>query len=208
MRFFVGALGLAAAVACACEDPARASAGTDDKMTACDPRVSRPVPSARGGDAPTAYEQAAQAEKAGRIAEALALYALAARRGEGAAAVRLSQIYDAGAAGVSRDPHESIRWLIGARMLNHEVPGRSDGATPYELGRRAETMGKGAEAVKHYLASARSGFAPAAARLSDIYDAGMPGVRIDYDAAARWHQTAYALSKLPPAQTASGNRRP
>jgi localization factor PodJL len=69
------------------------------------------------------YRHAMQAESDGRNAEAVRLYVQAARAGSGRAAWRLSQIYDKGLDGVSRDYPESLKWRNAARVLGEGLIG-------------------------------------------------------------------------------------
>ena len=70
----------------------------------------------------TLYEQAAALESQGRGREALELYKLAARSGDGGrAALRLGEIYNRGIPGVSPDYAESLKWYTTARALGQEV---------------------------------------------------------------------------------------
>ena len=68
------------------------------------------------------YEQAQELELKGKSREAVKLYAQAARSGNGKAALRLSEIYDKGLIGVSRDYAESLKWGNAARVLGEDVP--------------------------------------------------------------------------------------
>ena len=56
-----------------------------------------------------------------------------------------------------------------------------------------ESEGKGKEAVKAYIAAARSGSCESAKRLGDIYDKGLISVSRDYAESLKWYGFARAL---------------
>lgn len=83
------------------------------------------VPSSKiGPPAPgeSLYEEALTLETRGRGPDAVRVYVRAARSGNGMAALRLGEIYDAGIAGVSRDYAESLKWYNAARVLGEDLP--------------------------------------------------------------------------------------
>jgi hypothetical protein len=63
-----------------------------------------------------------QLEADGKFREAVRVYRLAARKGNGAAAKRLGEIYDRGVPGVNRDLAESLQWYEAARLAGETVP--------------------------------------------------------------------------------------
>ena len=67
----------------------------------------------------THFEQAAAAERAGKMREAVLLYAEAARSGDGKAAHRLGEIYEKGVGGQERNPDLALRWYNAARTLGY-----------------------------------------------------------------------------------------
>jgi len=71
---------------------------------------------------PDLFEQAAALEQAGKGSDAVAMYARAARAGNGKAARRLFEIYQTGIPGVLRDYAESLKWGDAARALGEEGP--------------------------------------------------------------------------------------
>jgi TPR repeat protein len=64
----------------------------------------------------------AQAAEGRDIRAALELYALAAKAGDGRAALRLGEIYYRGVEGVPRDYAETVKWDNQARMLGALKP--------------------------------------------------------------------------------------
>jgi TPR repeat protein len=66
------------------------------------------------------YVQAVMLEKEGRFADAARYYRLAARTGNGKAALRLGEIYGKGMPGVEMNYGESLKWLNTARVLGEE----------------------------------------------------------------------------------------
>ena len=67
----------------------------------------------------SAFQRAAEAEQAGRVKEALLLYAVAAREGDGKAAYRLGEIYEQGLGDVPPDRNMARRWFNAARNLGY-----------------------------------------------------------------------------------------
>jgi TPR repeat protein len=68
------------------------------------------------------YQQAVNAERDAKNEQAVKLYVRAARAGDHKAATRLSEIYDKGIPGVSRDYAESLKWQNAARILGGGPP--------------------------------------------------------------------------------------
>ena len=68
------------------------------------------------------FEEAAALERGGNGAEAVEVYARAARAGDARAARRLAEIYDRGIPGVARDYQRALRWYNAARVLGEDVP--------------------------------------------------------------------------------------
>ena len=68
---------------------------------------------------PSSYQQAAAAERDGKMQDAVALYTQAARGGNGKAAFRLGEIYEKGLGGVPTDYQQSLRWFNAARVLGY-----------------------------------------------------------------------------------------
>lgn len=60
-------------------------------------------------------------ESGGNAKDAIRIYRRAARAGSGKAALRLGEIFDKGAPGVSRDYAESLQWYETARQLGEQV---------------------------------------------------------------------------------------
>jgi serine/threonine protein kinase len=63
-----------------------------------------------------------------------------------------------------------------------------------------EQQGKGNDAVKLYVRSARSGNGKAAKRLGDIFDKGLAGVSRDYAESLKWYNAARVLGEEVPLQ--------
>ena len=63
------------------------------------------------------YQQAVNAERDGKMPQAIRLYEQAARGGEGKAAFRLGEIYDKGLGGVQADYQQALKWYNAARVL-------------------------------------------------------------------------------------------
>ena len=68
------------------------------------------------------YARAQELEAQGRGREAVMAYTVAARAGNGKAALRLGEIYDKGLIGVAKDYAQSLKWYNAARVLGEEVP--------------------------------------------------------------------------------------
>jgi len=71
---------------------------------------------------PSSYEQAAAAERDGKMQQAIELYTQAARGGYGKAAFRLGEIYEKGLGGVPPDLQQALKWFNAARTLGHPPP--------------------------------------------------------------------------------------
>jgi serine/threonine-protein kinase len=69
------------------------------------------------------YQQAVNAERDGKMQEAVRLYVRAAHGGEAKAASRLAVIYDKGIGGVERNYAESLKWDNAARVLGERLIG-------------------------------------------------------------------------------------
>jgi TPR repeat protein len=80
-------------------------------------------------------------------------------------------------------------------------------ASPRELleqGRRLESEGKYHEAVRAYRLAARKGSGPAAKRLGEIYDRGLPGITRDLAESLQWYEAARLAGEAIPPSAARG----
>jgi len=68
---------------------------------------------------PSLYQQAATAERDGKMQDAIGLYTQAARSGDGKAAFRLGEIYEKGLGAVRADYQASLKWFNAARTLGY-----------------------------------------------------------------------------------------
>jgi TPR repeat protein len=134
-------------------------------------------------------------EAEGKFLDAVREYARAARYGSGPAAKRLGEIYEKGAPGIARDFAEALQWYEVARQAGEAVP-----PGPMDEGRQLEAEGKFRDAVRVYRLAARKGSGPAATRLAEIYDRGVPGVPRDLGEALQWCKAARVQgeTELPP----------
>ena len=80
-------------------------------------------PSKSQAEAATLYRQGHALEGAGNVKDAVRIYRQAARAGSGKAAMRLGEIFDKGAPGVSRDYRESLQWYETAYKLGEARDG-------------------------------------------------------------------------------------
>jgi serine/threonine-protein kinase len=119
-----------------------------------------------------ALERAAAAEKAAQ--ERIA----AAEKAAADAAVR--------AAAAEKAAAEKTKLAAAA-------PGGSEAL--FEQAAALEQQGKGNDAVKLYVRSARSGNGKAAKRLGDIFDKGLAGVSRDYAESLKWYNAARVLGE-------------
>jgi hypothetical protein len=71
----------------------------------------------------------------------------------------------------------------------------SEFETLYQQARALEDSGKAAEAIRIYRRAARGGSGPAAKRLGEIFDKGIPGVPRDYAESLQWYETARQLGE-------------
>jgi serine/threonine protein kinase len=78
------------------------------------------------------------------------------------------------------------------------APGGSEAL--FEQAAALEQQGKGNDAVKLYVRSARSGNGKAAKRLGDIFDKGLAGVSRDYAESLKWYNAARVLGEEVPLQ--------
>jgi eukaryotic-like serine/threonine-protein kinase len=78
------------------------------------------------------------------------------------------------------------------------APGGSEAL--FEQASALEQQGKGNDAVKLYVRSARSGNGKAAKRLGDIFDKGLAGVSRDYAESLKWYNAARVLGEEVPLQ--------
>ncbi len=124
-----------------------------------------------------ALERAAAAEKAAQ--ERIA----AAEKAAADAAVR--------AAAAEKAAAEKTKLAAAA-------PGGSEAL--FEQAAALEQQGKGNDAVKLYVRSARSGNGKAAKRLGDIFDKGLAGVSRDYAESLKWYNAARVLGEEVPLQ--------
>ena len=124
-----------------------------------------------------ALERAAAAEKAAQ--ERIA----AAEKAAADAAVR--------AAAAEKAAAEKTKLAAAA-------PGGSEAL--FEQASALEQQGKGNDAVKLYVRSARSGNGKAAKRLGDIFDKGLAGVSRDYAESLKWYNAARVLGEEVPLQ--------
>jgi len=124
-----------------------------------------------------ALERAAAAEKAAQ--ERIA----AAEKAAADAAVR--------AAAAEKAAAEKTKLAAAA-------PGGSEAL--FDQASALEQQGKGNDAVKLYVRSARSGNGRAAKRLGDIYDKGLAGVSRDYAESLKWYNAARVLGEEVPLQ--------
>jgi eukaryotic-like serine/threonine-protein kinase len=72
------------------------------------------------------------------------------------------------------------------------------GAALFDQASALEQEGKGNDAVKLYVRSARSGNGKAAKRLGEIYDKGLAGVSRDYAESLKWYNAARVLGEEVP----------
>src|SRR5687768_6950939 len=72
------------------------------------------------------------------------------------------------------------------------------GAALFDQASALEQEGKGNDAVKLYVRSARSGNGRAAKRLGEIYDKGLAGVSRDYAESLKWYNAARVLGEEVP----------
>jgi eukaryotic-like serine/threonine-protein kinase len=124
-----------------------------------------------------ALERAAAAEKAAQ--ERIA----AAEKAAADAAVR--------AAAAEKAAAEKTKLAAAA-------PGGSEAL--FDQASALEQQGKGNDAVKLYVRSARSGNGKAAKRLGDIFDKGLAGVPRDYAESLKWYNAARVLGEEVPLQ--------
>jgi TPR repeat protein len=68
----------------------------------------------------------------------------------------------------------------------------------YELAVQTEKSGDTRTAIRVYRRAARAGSAPAAKRLGDIYEKGIPGIPKDHQEALQWYDIARKLGGNKP----------
>ena len=153
------------------EQKAAAERATSDKAAAA--RLAQEKAAAEKA----ALERAAAAEKAAQ--ERIA----AAEKAAADAAVR--------AAAAEKAAAEKTKLAAAA-------PGGSEAL--FDQASALEQQGKGNDAVKLYVRSARSGNGKAAKRLGDIYDKGLAGVSRDYAESLKWYNAARVLGEEVPLQ--------
>jgi serine/threonine-protein kinase len=100
----------------------RARREEEARRTADAARAAEKTSPLAAGSTAGGYDEALALEAAGRGAEAVKVYARAARNGNGKAAMRLGEIYDKGLADVPRDHAESLKWYNLARVLGEAAP--------------------------------------------------------------------------------------
>ena len=91
---------------------------------------------------------------------------------------------------------EAERARIERVKLTTQPPAATAGAgtaSSLHVAQGFESEGKGKEAVKAYIAAARTGSCESAKRLGDIYDKGLIGVSRDYAESLKWYGFARAL---------------
>ncbi|HEV3009817.1 MAG TPA: hypothetical protein VGX52_12340 [Burkholderiales bacterium] len=192
----------AAAEPKAIEERAQAELAAAERPKRVSPE-SAPEPAPWGGQA--LYEQALDLESEDRGAEAVGIYARAARSGSGKAALRLGEIYEKGIPGVARHDANSRRWCNVARILGEDVPASrlgppapGDGESLYERALTLEREGRGSDAIKAYVLAVKAGSGMAALRLGEIYDSGIAGVSRDFAESLKWYNAARILGEDVP----------
>ena len=194
----------AAAEPKAIEERAQAELGAAERPKRVLPE-SAPEPAPWGGQA--LYEQALDLESEDRGAEAVGIYARAARSGSGKAALRLGEIYEKGIPGVPRHDANSRRWCNVARILGEDVPASrlgppapapGDGESLYERALTLERERRGFDAIKAYVLAVKAGSGMAALRLGEIYDSGIAGVSRDFAESLKWYNAARILGEDVP----------
>jgi TPR repeat protein len=104
------------------EEEARRTADAARERWMAEKAAAEKKPQVTAARAEISLNEARALEAAGSGAEAVKLYARAARNGNGKAAVRLGEIYDKGIPGVAPDYAESLKWYNLGRVLGEDVP--------------------------------------------------------------------------------------
>ncbi len=89
--------------------------------------------------------------------------------------------------------------IAAAEKAAKAAPGApAGGEALFDQASALEQQGKGNDAVKLYVRSARSGNGKAAKRLGEIYDKGLAGVSRDYAESLKWYNAARVLGEDVP----------
>ena|GEM_PF-940690 len=96
---------------------------------------------------------------------------------------------------LTREEREELKRQQEAAEKGVQVAGAAPAAATATTdlmaeGRRLEAEGKYKEAVRLYRKAARAGSGPAAKRLGEIYDKGVPGIERDYAESLQWYELA------------------
>jgi serine/threonine-protein kinase len=164
------------------QDKASASDRQADQKAAAERAASEKAAAARLAQERAAAEKAAL-ERAAAAEKAAQERIAAAEKAAADAAVR--------AAAAEKAAAEKTKLAAAA-------PGGSEAL--FEQASALEQQGKGNDAVKLYVRSARSGNGKAAKRLGDIFDKGLAGVSRDYAESLKWYNAARVLGEEVPLQ--------
>ena len=170
---------------------AEAAKAAQDKASVADRAKAEKLAADKAAAERAAAEKKLAAERA--AAEKAALERAAAA--ERAAQERIAAAEKAAAEAAAR---AAAAEKLAAEKAKIAAAAPAGGAALFDQASALEQEGKGNDAVKLYVRSARSGNGKAAKRLGEIYDKGLAGVSRDYAESLKWYNAARVLGEEVP----------
>src|SRR5687768_5009588 len=172
-------------------EAAKAAQAAQDKASVADRAKTEKLAAEKAAAERAAAEKKLAADRA--AAEKAALERAAAA--ERAAQERIAAAEKAAAEAAAR---AAAAEKLAAEKAKIAAAAPAGGAALFDQASALEQEGKGNDAVKLYVRSARSGNGKAAKRLGEIYDKGLAGVSRDYAESLKWYNAARVLGEEVP----------
>src|SRR5688572_3332266 len=172
-------------------EAAKAAQAAQDKASVADRAKAEKLAADKAAAERAAAEKKLAADRA--AAEKAALERAAAA--ERAAQERIAAAEKAAAEAAAR---AAAAEKLAAEKAKIAAAAPAGGAALFDQASALEQEGKGNDAVKLYVRSARSGNGRAAKRLGEIYDKGLAGVSRDYAESLKWYNAARVLGEEVP----------